>query len=48
MTVGTVFTLFVVPVFYMLIAAEHRAEAAVDLTTPLPRPHPILLPTTRR
>src|SRR5207245_7974213 len=24
MTVGTVFTLFVVPVFYSLIAAEHR------------------------
>jgi multidrug efflux pump len=24
MTVGTLFTLFVVPVFYSLIAAEHR------------------------
>jgi multidrug efflux pump len=24
MTIGTVFTLFVVPVFYSLIAAEHR------------------------
>jgi len=24
MTVGTVFTLFVVPVFYSLIAAQHR------------------------
>ena len=30
MTVGTVFTLFVVPVFYMLIAAEHRAEAGAE------------------
>ena len=28
MTIGTVFTLFVVPVFYGLIAAEHRAVAA--------------------
>ena len=35
MTVGTVFTLFVVPVFYMLIAAEHRAEAAADDPAPL-------------
>jgi multidrug efflux pump len=26
MTVGTVFTLFVVPVFYSLIAEEHKAE----------------------
>ena len=24
MTIGTLFTLFVVPVFYSLIAAEHR------------------------
>jgi multidrug efflux pump len=28
MTLGTVFTLFVVPVFYSLIAAEHRPEKA--------------------
>jgi multidrug efflux pump len=28
MAVGTVFTLFVVPVFYSLIAAQHRAEPA--------------------
>ena len=35
MTVGTVFTLFVVPVFYMLIAAEHRAEAAEEDVAPL-------------
>ena len=31
MTVGTIFTLFVVPVFYLLIAAEHRKEPAADL-----------------
>ncbi len=31
MTVGTIFTLFVVPVFYLLIAAEHRAQPAVEL-----------------
>ena len=28
MTVGTIFTLFVVPVFYSLIAAQHQAEAS--------------------
>ena len=31
MTVGTIFTLFVVPVFYSLIAAEHRKEPVVDV-----------------
>ena len=30
MTVGTVFTLFVVPVFYSLIAAEHQPDAVRD------------------
>jgi multidrug efflux pump len=30
MTLGTVFTLFVVPVFYSLIAAEHRPESAAE------------------
>ena len=30
MTVGTLFTLFVVPVFYSLIAAEHQLNAATD------------------
>jgi multidrug efflux pump len=30
MTVGTVFTLFVVPVFYSLIAAEHQPDAVGD------------------
>lgn len=28
MTIGTVFTLFVVPVYYTLLAGKHRAEAA--------------------
>jgi multidrug efflux pump len=27
MTIGTLFTLFVVPVFYSLIAAQHEPEA---------------------
>jgi multidrug efflux pump len=30
MTVGTLFTLFVVPVFYSLIAAEHRPQPATE------------------
>jgi multidrug efflux pump len=30
MTVGTLFTLFVVPVFYSLIAAEHQPDALRD------------------
>ena len=30
MTVGTLFTLFVVPVFYSLIAAKHQAEAVEE------------------
>jgi multidrug efflux pump len=30
MAIGTVFTLFVVPVFYSLIAAEHRAVPATE------------------
>ena len=30
MTVGTVFTLFVVPVFYLLIAAEHHTAEVSD------------------
>ena len=28
MTIGTIFTLFVVPVFYSLIAAQHRPNVA--------------------
>jgi multidrug efflux pump len=30
MTVGTLFTLFVVPVFYSLIAARHEPEPVLD------------------
>src|SRR5438046_4007063 len=30
MTVGTLFTLFVVPVFYSFIAPEHRPETAAE------------------
>ena len=30
MTVGTLFTLFVVPVFYSLIAAEHQPDSVGD------------------
>jgi multidrug efflux pump len=30
MTIGTVFTLFVVPVFYSLIAAEHRPASVPE------------------
>jgi multidrug efflux pump len=34
MIVGTIFTLFVVPVIYSLIAAEHRSESDVAATAP--------------
>jgi len=40
MTLGTLFTLVVVPVFYSLIAAEHRPEEIIDVKTnemPVPR-----------
>jgi multidrug efflux pump len=30
MTIGTLFTLFVVPVFYMLLAAQHRASTVSE------------------
>jgi multidrug efflux pump len=40
MTIGTIFTLFVVPVFYSLIAAEHRPEAAPDESTAAARDLP--------
>jgi multidrug efflux pump len=30
MIVGTMFTLFVVPVFYSLIASQHRAEEETE------------------
>ena len=39
MIVGTLFTLFVVPVFYQMIAADHRArESAVAGTASEPIP----------
>jgi multidrug efflux pump len=34
MSIGTLFTLFVVPVFYSLIAAEHRPSAAQEAVEP--------------
>ena len=37
MSVGTLFTLFVVPVFYSLIAAEHAPKPAI-ITEELPVP----------
>jgi multidrug efflux pump len=40
MTVGTVFTLFVVPVFYSLIAAQHKPSPVLEETEPEPRPIP--------
>jgi multidrug efflux pump len=37
MTVGTVFTMFVVPVFYSLIAADHDPKTArAEAGHPLP------------
>jgi multidrug efflux pump len=36
MTIGTVFTLFVVPVFYALIAAEHSPSPVIELNEPAP------------
>ena len=38
MTVGTVFTLFVVPVFYSLIAAEHRPDTEAEDEGLVPEP----------
>ena len=38
MTIGTVFTLFVVPVFYLLLAAQHRA---VTISEPEPELVPV-------
>jgi len=32
MTIGTLFTLFVVPVFYLLIAEKHRRDAEEEAT----------------
>jgi multidrug efflux pump len=38
MIIGTVFTLFVVPSIYVLVARTHKAEAAEELEAPLPEP----------
>lgn len=35
LTIGTLFTLFVVPAFYMLLAEDHHAEKAKDVTAGL-------------
>jgi multidrug efflux pump len=43
MTLGTLFTLFVVPVFYSLLAARHQpslVDAEAAPADPLPRPLP--------
>ena len=38
--IGTLFTLFVVPAFYMLLAADHHAEAAKRQGEGLDEPTP--------
>ena len=40
MTLGTLFTLFVVPVFYSLLAAKHQVEAAEEETESRPETEP--------
>jgi multidrug efflux pump len=40
MTVGTLFTLFVVPVFYSLIAAQHRTDSEYEELEPSERSAP--------
>jgi multidrug efflux pump len=44
MTIGTLFTLFVVPVFYSLIAAEHRPSPALE---EIEQEAPQTIPVTR-
>jgi multidrug efflux pump len=45
MIVGTIFTLFVVPVFYSLIAGRHQPELDTDsLENETPAPSPALIP----
>ena len=38
LSIGTLFTLFVVPAMYMFLAAQHRAE---DVPTATPRAEPV-------
>lgn len=40
LAIGTLFTLFVVPAFYMMIAADHHAEAAKDVGKDLDEAEP--------
>jgi len=40
LTIGTLFTLFVVPAFYMLLAEDHHAEKARDVAAGLDEPIP--------
>lgn len=44
MVIGTVFTLFVVPTFYLLIAARHQSKAADDEELALSPSEPIAEP----
>jgi multidrug efflux pump len=40
-SIGTLFTLFVVPAVYMLLAADHHKAAAVEVKgEPEPQPQP--------
>ena len=44
-SIGTLFTLFVVPAMYMLLARDHHKEAAkrnADAAPPVPRDHALL------
>jgi multidrug efflux pump len=38
MTIGTLFTLFVLPAFYLYLAREHKHEPATDQADALPEP----------
>jgi multidrug efflux pump len=40
MTIGTLFTLYILPAIYMLIARDHRARSQAE-------PEPAVAPTTR-
>jgi multidrug efflux pump len=42
LSIGTLFTLFVVPAFYLLVAADHHAEKAKAVDTGLDAPLPPL------
>ena len=44
MSIGTLFTLFVVPVFYSIIAAEHQPKPVLEEDAPETRPAGPLTP----